>query len=177
MSASLLHARVVTDGWIDQLEEHQRTFSNILKLSSHHAVNTENKGGKDKVCFGGGEEGGRRPLNSFEQQRILRGRSGAVRPTTLLFVLCCGWSQREGWGWWGGGSTEVLWQLRRAEVSSNPTLRRALKRAVSDRRPAPTSHLLYRKDATRHLGSFCSFFRASLSSSYLQSLSSAFLSE
>lgn len=44
---------VTEGGWINQLKEHKRTFTNILKLSSHHAVNTENKGGKDELCFGG----------------------------------------------------------------------------------------------------------------------------
>lgn len=58
-SASLVHARVVTEGgWINQLKGHKRTFTSIPKLSSHHAVNTENKGVKDKLCFGEGWGGG-----------------------------------------------------------------------------------------------------------------------
>lgn len=73
-----MHARVVTEGgWINQLKGHKRTFTSIPKLSSHHAVNTENKGVKDKLCFGegwggeggGGGGGGRCPLT--QQQRIL----------------------------------------------------------------------------------------------------------
>lgn len=42
--------------------------------------------------------------------------------------------------------------------------------AISDHRHALRGDILCRKDATRHLGVFfCLFFRASLSSSYLQS--------
>lgn len=51
---------VVTEGaWINQVKGHKRAFISIPKLSSHHTVNTENMGVKDKLCFGeGGVVGG-----------------------------------------------------------------------------------------------------------------------
>lgn len=148
-------------GWTSQLKGHKRTFTSILKLSSHHAVNTENKGGKDKLCFGGERRG------LFRQQRILHwtqldsrqgsGPHGGAPAAAVPVVLRVGSKGRR------GDRTEAscprggqLWRDR-AQFKSQ----------------AQTSHLLYRKDAARRLGRFCSFFRASPSSSYLQSPASA----
>lgn len=62
-------------------------------------------------------------------------------------------------------------------LSSNPQAQAsAIAHHFPAARHAPRSHILYRKDATRHLGCFGLFFRASPSSSYLQSPASLHLS-
>lgn len=69
--------------------------------------------------------------------------------------------------------TEVFCHLRGGVGSFEEEMGLSLnhKHAISDHRHALRGDILCRKDATRHLGLFffCLFFRASPSSSYLQS--------
>lgn len=177
-------------GWINQLKEHKRTFTNILKLSSHHAVNTENKGGKDELCFGGNRGGavvelcnrgsfiGRRAAVSLTPCEGSRRRSDAAARVVLrveskgrrwdrIEAFC---HRRKGGGGVGGsfGGTGAQFKSPSSGVRYSTPFPTA--------RHAPRSRILYRKDATRHLGCFGLFFRASPSSSYLQSPASLRLS-
>lgn len=175
LSASLVHARVVTEGgWINQLKGHKRTFTSIPKLSSHHAVNTENKGVKDKLCFG--EGWGRCPLT--QQQRILHCLD-AVPPFAYVLLgisatrRCTDTAVRVVLPEESKGRkerTEVFCHLRGGAalkkrwgsvwITSTPFLTTGMR-----------SEEIVCVGRMQHdiWGFFCLFFRASPSSSYLQS--------
>lgn len=115
-------------GWTSQLKGHKRTFTSILKLSSHHAVNTENKGGKDKLCFGGKGGGSFVNRGSFigRSSTPARGPGHTAVPPRLLFLLCCGWGQRDEEGTGLRRPVPGVGSFGGTGLSSNPKLRRPI---------------------------------------------------